>query len=99
MRQYFLRSLGPVGMTEQDDMENWVYASDASKGVIARRYPYNYQLGLDGGQPSEFPPGLVSGIPSEKNQRAYYRRWAEFMDAPSWDDLYPKKGNAKRNGH
>ena len=27
-------------------MENWNYASAASKGVIARRYPYNYQMGM-----------------------------------------------------
>ena len=26
-------------MTEQDDIENWNYASAASKGTIARRYP------------------------------------------------------------
>lgn len=36
---------GPGGLTEQDDMENWNYASAASKGTIARRYPYNYQDG------------------------------------------------------
>jgi hypothetical protein len=29
---------------EQDDMENWNYASAASKGVIARRYPSNLDI-------------------------------------------------------
>ena len=32
-------------MTEQDDMENWNYAHAASRGTIARRYPYNYEQG------------------------------------------------------
>jgi hypothetical protein len=32
-------------MTEQDDMENWNYAHAASRGTIARRYPYNYDQG------------------------------------------------------
>src|SRR5262249_49936200 len=42
LRDSCIRSSGPAGMTEQDDMENWNYAHAASRGVIARRYPYNY---------------------------------------------------------
>jgi hypothetical protein len=26
-------------MTEQDDIENWLYGTTASTGTIARRYP------------------------------------------------------------
>ncbi len=98
LRHYLMRGLGPGGMTEQDDMENWNYASAASKGVIARRYAYNYQMGLGVEEPSDFPPGMLSGVPSEKNQRALYGRWAEFMAAASWDELYPVRGGSKRNG-
>ena len=39
LRHYYMRYGGPAGLTEEDDMENWVYAHNASKGVIARRYP------------------------------------------------------------
>jgi len=39
LRRYYMRYSGPGGMTEQDDMENWSYASQASEGLIARRYP------------------------------------------------------------
>ena len=39
LRHYYIRYSGPGGMTEQDDMENWNYAHNASKGVIARRPP------------------------------------------------------------
>jgi hypothetical protein len=38
-RHYLIRYSGPAGMTEQDDMENWNYATAASKGTIARRFP------------------------------------------------------------
>ena len=47
LRDYYIRYSGPAGMTEQDDMENWNYAHAASRGTIARRYPYSYEQGLD----------------------------------------------------
>lgn len=95
LRHYALRYAGPGGMTEQDDMENWNYATAASSGTIARRYPYNYQMGV--GHEYRTPHAAylgkqgvwMDGI-SEQNQRVMYQRWAEFMDAESWDDLMPK---------
>src|SRR5215213_5414723 len=44
LRRYYMCYAGPAGMTEQDDMENWNYATAASRGTIAQRYPYNYQI-------------------------------------------------------
>ena len=91
LRHYYMRYSGPAGMTEQDDMENWNYASAASKGVIARRYPYNYQMGM-GYEGSDVPlPGLVTPNITEQNQRGFYKRWAEFMDADNWEDLMTPK--------
>ena len=46
LRHYYIRYSGPSGLTEQDDMENWNYAHAASRGTIARQYPYNYEMGL-----------------------------------------------------
>ncbi len=92
LRRYSLRYSGPGGLTEEDDMENWNYASEASSGTIALRRQYNYQLNLNRAVPADglkdavFTPGT-----GEQNQRHYYHRWAEFMDAKSWDDLYPVK--------
>lgn len=82
VRSYNTRYAGAAGMTEQDDMENWNYASTASKGVIARRYPYNYEMGVELEQPSDQINALVTtGVFStEQNQRHFYRRWAEMMD-------------------
>ena len=90
LRRYYLRYSGPAGMTEQDDMENWNYASAASEGTIARRHPYHYKAGLGAGGASDLVPGVVTENPvtTEQNPRLLYKRWAEYMDASSSDNLY-----------
>jgi hypothetical protein len=76
-------------MTEQDDMENWNYASAASAGMMARRHPYNYKASLGMTVPHKMIPGVVweRSDGTEGNVRALYKRWAEYMDAKSWADL------------
>jgi len=36
-------------------------------------------------------PGAITDVTaanaSEHNQRGFYRRWRQFMDAPTWDAL------------
>jgi hypothetical protein len=90
LRHFALRYSGPAGMTEQDDAENWNYATAASEGKIASRYKFNYEMGLSHEEPV---PGLGGAVytdgTSELNQRTLYKRWAEFMDAGSWADLAP----------
>ena len=96
LRDYYIRYSGPAGMTEQDDMENWNYGHAASRGTIARRYPYSYEQG-QGHEIANYEwqglhiPGTVMDITeaksSEHNLRNLYRRWAEFMEADSWDEL------------
>ncbi len=93
LRAYALRYSGPGGMTEQDDMENWTEATQASAGSIARTRAYNYQLGLG---KERAVPGLTgaiqSGSYSEANARLFYRRWREFMEERSWDALMAAAG-------
>jgi hypothetical protein len=37
-------------------------------------------------------PGMtVNQLSAEENQRSRLRRWVQFMEAKSWDDLYPVK--------
>ena len=99
-RRYVMRYCGPAGITESDDMENWNYAHPASLGMMAQRYPYNFQLGLHHNHFDERVPGVTIGDrgPSEENQRARLRRWVEFMEAGSWDDIFPIRKNGKSNG-
>ena len=90
LRRYYIRYSGPAGMTEQDDMENWSYAAMASEGLIARRHPYHYKAGMGYGGRDAVIPGRVTAKEApgtEQNPRALYQRWAEFMDARSWDEL------------
>jgi hypothetical protein len=99
-----MRYSGPGGLTEQDDMENWNYAHAASRGTIARRYPYSYEQGM-GYEMQEFVweglhlPGVVMDITeaksSEHNLRNLYRRWAEFMEAESWATLATWRSSAR----
>ena len=98
LQQYYIRYSGPGGMTEQDDMENWNYAHNASRGIIARRTPYNYEMGIGYARDDTGLPGVVTEQISEENARGFYRRWAAMMDAKSWDDLAPT-GNARSNGN
>jgi phenylpropionate dioxygenase-like ring-hydroxylating dioxygenase large terminal subunit len=96
LRDYYIRYSGPAGLTEQDDMENWNYAHAASRGTIARRHPYSYEQGM-GHEIENFEwdglrlPGWIMDLSeaksSEHNLRNLYRRWAEFMEAESWDAL------------
>jgi hypothetical protein len=95
LRHYGLRYSGPAGLTEEDDMENWNYATKASKGVIAKRHPYNYQIGLRHFNENDHLPGHVVEGTSEQNQFGMYTFWAELMDAESWDDLFAKREQRK----
>jgi len=89
LRKYYMRYSGPAGMTEQDDMENWNYATSGSRGVIAKRYPYNYQQSLGTALPPGSGPvaGNVSLQVSEENPRQFYRRWRDYMNGADWATL------------
>ena len=98
LRHYYIRYSGPSGLTEQDDMENWNYAHNASRGTIARQHPYNYEMGLGRATESFEDHGLrlpgrisvVTGIASENNQRGFYTRWRQLMEAKSWPEPVPR---------
>ncbi|MGA2392873.1 MAG: aromatic ring-hydroxylating dioxygenase subunit alpha [Candidatus Lustribacter sp.] len=83
VRAYFLRYSGPGGLTEQDDMENWAYATIASQGAMARKLPYNVQQGLGHAVDSDAPikgARYSGGFVSESSAMVFYNRWQELMD-------------------
>jgi phenylpropionate dioxygenase-like ring-hydroxylating dioxygenase large terminal subunit len=88
LRHYYMRYSGPAGMTEQDDIENWTRATEASNGTIARRYPYNYQQSMHA---AEIVEPLVGGVccepANERSSRRFYERWADYMNAAPWEQL------------
>jgi phenylpropionate dioxygenase-like ring-hydroxylating dioxygenase large terminal subunit len=87
LRRYYMRYSGPAGMTEQDDMENWLCATSASVGTIARRYPFNYQQSLHATRIDEPVPGKVSLQITEENARTFYCAWSRYMGNGTWDEL------------
>jgi nitrite reductase/ring-hydroxylating ferredoxin subunit len=84
-----LRHDGPAGLFEQDDGENWGESTNGTKGLIARKYPLNYQLNLGHGEVVEDesgPPRIETG----NNEHAalwYYENWTKWMSAQSWSEL------------
>jgi hypothetical protein len=94
-RKYVMRYSGPTGMTEADDMENWNYAFPASLGMMAQKLPYNFEMGIGRGFTDDRVPGFTLNYRmSEEPARARFSRWLAFMEAKSWDDLYPINKNA-----
>ncbi|MEA2642051.1 MAG: hypothetical protein QOF51_3445 [Chloroflexota bacterium] len=91
IRDYYGRYTGPAGMTQQDDMENWHWATEGALGTVSHRYPYNYTLFLDE-TPQDGPstyglPGNFCNIMSDENHRRYYQRWQEMMLAKDWGEM------------
>ena len=91
VRHYVMRYNGPSGCTESDDMENWNYVYPASQGVQARKHNYNFANGFGRGVERDDIPGVIAFNTNrtEEAHRARFSRWLAFMEAKSWDDLYP----------
>jgi phenylpropionate dioxygenase-like ring-hydroxylating dioxygenase large terminal subunit len=83
-----VRGFSAGGTFEQDDMDNWQECTRTCRGVVSRRIPVNNQMGM--GHES-FDPAIGAWSSdtgfSESNQRQFYRRWAELMNAASWSEL------------
>jgi len=83
--------LGPSGMVEQDDGENWEFCTDGAGSQALRDMPFNYQMGLgDGVTLADGGAGYpVREGPRTTEEYARWRLqcWAEWMDAESWSDL------------
>jgi hypothetical protein len=77
-------------------MENWNYVYPASQGVIARKHNYNFSNGFGRATTNDDVPGVIvtNGSHTEESHRARFSRWLAFMEAGSWDDLYPVNKHA-----
>lgn len=87
-----MRSLGsgsgPAALFTQDDIDNWNQVTMAGRGYMGRKVAADLSMGIGHtGLNEEFPGHLSERYVSESNQRHYYERWMEFMNADSWDDI------------
>jgi len=88
-RQTAIHIFGPAGLLEQEDGENWDQSTRGTRGVIARRYPLNFSLGLGHGEVlrDDSSPGHIWTKVNEHAQFWTYRAWAEWLAAESWQEL------------
>ena len=80
---------GPNGLNEQDDMDNWDQVTGSGRLFAGRNYRQDVSMGL-GHSTTTHPEfvGIVSDrYISENNQRNFYSRWQEFMNAKTWTDI------------
>lgn len=78
---------GPAALSEQDRSEIWQDSTIASRGVVAKRFPFNYQMGLGHDRFHEELPGTLGKLRSETNQRGFYKRWSELMQSELPEEL------------
>ena len=84
-RRTAIRTFGPSGVFEQDDMDNWEGCSMSGRGVVSRRHDLNISMGLGHASYDEELGGMASDYRlSENNHRAFYRRWSQLMDSNDW---------------
>ena len=76
-----VRSFSPAGTFEQDDMDNWQECTRTSRGVVAKRYPQNIQMGI-GREAFDEDLMAVAGKYrySDSNLREFYKYWTELID-------------------
>jgi ethylbenzene dioxygenase alpha subunit len=87
--KHVMLTFAPGGIFDVDDGENWTNCTVANRGVVTRRQPLHYRLGIDK-RVDDHPvlPGTVyQGQLSDSNQRLFYQRWVDLMEAKSIKDL------------
>ncbi|MCH7737478.1 MAG: Rieske 2Fe-2S domain-containing protein [Chloroflexi bacterium] len=90
---------GVAGLFEQDDMDNWRGVTRSSLTPLARKYSHDLSMGLGrAGSDPRFPGTVAERYTSENNQRNFYRRWEDFMNAEDWADIPIEPGTVEFEG-
>ncbi|MEC9341091.1 MAG: aromatic ring-hydroxylating dioxygenase subunit alpha [Pseudomonadota bacterium] len=78
-------TFGPAGLFDNDDGDNLAACTEQSRGWRTRQMDVWTNMALDaGGARAGFPGTVADGVICEQNQRYFYRRWQELIDAESW---------------
>jgi phenylpropionate dioxygenase-like ring-hydroxylating dioxygenase large terminal subunit len=80
-RQAYVLTFGPSGVFSQDDTENWTQITRNSRGPVAGRLGFIYEMGKDAQPTGAFagPGDAYEGKYSEANARGFYRRWLDLL--------------------
>jgi ethylbenzene dioxygenase alpha subunit len=87
-------TFSPGGLFEMDDGENWSNCTTTNKGVVTRRQPLHYRAGLTRQihDHPELPGTIYRGQYNDANQRLFFQRWADLMNAESVTELPDRRG-------
>lgn len=87
-RRGSMRTFSPSGLLEMDDGENWEHSTAANAGFVTRNQKLCYAMAPEGELDDDSLPGTVTlGQLSDANQRLFYKKWAEMMNAGTWQDI------------
>jgi PAH dioxygenase large subunit len=80
----YVRTFGPGGIFDQDDMENWEECTAAARGPAAKRFALHHKMGLGRPVDPSWPgPGTAyADSYGEMTQRAWYAEWLAAMQRP-----------------
>ncbi len=84
-----MRTFSPSGILEMDDGENWEHATAANAGYVTRHQKLCYSMNPTKGEKIdlELPGTVTKGQLNDENQRLFFRRYMEFMEAEKWADI------------
>ncbi|ATW03324.1 MAG: aromatic ring-hydroxylating dioxygenase subunit alpha [Parasphingorhabdus sp.] len=78
-------TFGLAGLFDNDDGDNLAACTEQSRGWRTAQMDVFTNMALNRSGPREgFPGDIAAGLVSEHNQRYFYRRWQEHMQADSW---------------
>ncbi len=90
---------GAADLFIQDDMDNWNQVTNSGGSPFARGIDADLSMGMGHTSRHEQFSGQISErYISESNQRQYYERWMEFMNAKSWADIHVEPRTATYDG-
>jgi nitrite reductase/ring-hydroxylating ferredoxin subunit len=77
----YVRTFGPSGTFEQDDMENWEECTRMNKGAVAQRHTLHHGMAVHLPPDTDFPgPGTAwPGSYGEITQLKFYTEWKRWM--------------------
>ncbi len=83
-----MRTFSPSGILEMDDGENWEHSTSVNAGYVTRQQKLCYGMNPNSQEQVLDLPGTVNaGQMTDANQRLFFKRYAEFMDAKDWSDI------------
>ncbi|MDY6841578.1 MAG: aromatic ring-hydroxylating dioxygenase subunit alpha [Pseudomonadota bacterium] len=78
-------TFGLSGLFDNDDGDNLAACTEQSRGWRTAQMDVYTNMALGHSGPREgFPGDIAAGLVSEHNQRYFYRRWEEHMQAENW---------------